>query len=172
MKPASIEPDPEPAITSMWNDISTKRKRAGEAQMTVNRSRVIFVPGEPWDNVTIHIPMVDRGRSEPRHLLGVVRDRDDNDLYTLAYRGGILRGKYSGNQFDLWTHRLLSDDDINTTNIISLRQAVQHKSNCGGRASLSATALETSCVPPIAANASREMFNVTLDVTLSCTNKA
>ena len=86
--------------------ISEKRKRVSEAQMSqaermVKRSRIIMVAGEPGDNVTVPVPLVDRGRSDPRNLLGLIRNRDENDMYTIAVRDGILKGKYSRNQFDL-----------------------------------------------------------------------
>ena len=52
--------------------------------------------------------MVDRGRGDPRNIIGVIVDRDENDLYRIAVKAGILRTKYSRNQFDLCPQRLLN----------------------------------------------------------------
>jgi len=95
---------------------------------------VVNVAGNPGDNVTIPIPMVDRGRGDSRNIMGVILDRDDNDLYRIAaVRGGILKGKYSRNQFDLCTQKLLDFDAVNCTDEIPLRSAVQYESKCGGQ---------------------------------------
>ena len=67
----------------------------------VKRSRLEHVPGNPGDNVTIPIPLVDRGRGDPRNTMGVIQDRDENDMYKIAVRAGILKGKYSRNLSDL-----------------------------------------------------------------------
>jgi len=57
----------------------------------------------PGYNVTIPIPLVDRGRGDPRNIMGVIVERDNNDLYVISVRAGILKEKYSRNQFDLCT---------------------------------------------------------------------
>ena len=67
----------------------------------VKRSRVEHVAGNPLDNVTIPIPLVDRGRGDPRNIMKVILDGDDNDMYRIVVRAGVLKGKYSRNQFDL-----------------------------------------------------------------------
>ena len=38
----------------------------------------------------VPIPVVDRGRGDPRNFLGVIIDRGDNNLYTTAVKTGIL----------------------------------------------------------------------------------
>ena len=55
---------------------------------------------EVGDNVAIPIPMVDKGRGDPRNILGVVLDRNEHDMYKIVVKAGILSPKYSGNQFD------------------------------------------------------------------------
>ena len=77
--------------------------------------------------------MLDRGRGDPRNLMGIFIDRDENDLYRIAVRGGVLKGKYSRNQFDLCVQKLLSEKDVNSTEEVALRTAVQFESNCGGQ---------------------------------------
>ena len=64
--------------------------------------------------------------------MGVIQDRDDN-MYRIAVHGGILKGKYSRNLFDLCAQKLLSEGDVNVECEIGLRNAVQVESKCGGQ---------------------------------------
>ena len=57
----------------------------------------------------------------------------DNELYTVAVKGGIFHRKYSRNQFDVCATTLYSPDDVCTDEDISMRQAIQLKSRCGGQ---------------------------------------
>ena len=99
-----------------------------QAERMVKRSRVINVPGKVGENVTIPVPLVDRGRGNSRNIMGVILDRDENDLYRISVKGGILNGKYSRNQFDLCNQTLLLPTDVCQDKEISLRNAVQHES--------------------------------------------
>ena len=113
-----------------------KRARDGlmkQAERMVKRSRVEHAAGNPGDNVTIPLPLVDRGRGDPRNIMGIILDRDDNDMYRIAVRSGILKGKYSRNQFDLCTQILLTNDDVSQDKEIALRSAVQVESKFGGQ---------------------------------------
>ena len=98
----------------------------------VKRSRIVFSSVQIGSNVTVSIPSVDRGRADPRNIIGVVSECSDNELYTIAVKGGILDRKYSRNQFDVCATILYSSDDVCTDKNISLRQAVQPESKCGG----------------------------------------
>ena len=118
--------------------IKTKRKRACEslvqqAERMVKRNRVVHAPGNPGDNVTVPIPMVDRGRGDPRNIMGLIIDRDDKDMYRIAVRAGVLKGKYSRNQFDLCVQKLLQETDVSKDEEVALRTAVQMESLCGGQ---------------------------------------
>ena len=64
--------------------------------------------------------MVDRGRGDPRNLMGVIIDRDDNDMYRIAVRAEVLHGKYSRNQFELCIHKLLQITDVSTDEEVAL----------------------------------------------------
>ena len=116
----------------------TQRKGACEAQLAqaermVKRSRRIMDHGKVGNNVTIPIPLVDRGRGDPRNIMGIILDIDENDNYTIAVKSGILCGKYTRNQFDLCTYELYSKDDVTTDRVVSLRSAVQQESKSGGQ---------------------------------------
>ena len=133
-----LSDEPISPIKAQIDAIHLKRKLATEAQISqaermVKRSRIIMVAGEVGDNVTVPVPLVDRGRSDPRNILGVIQNRDENDLYTIAVKGGILKGKFSRNQFDLCAFKLITETDLNLNELISLRQAVQYESKCGGQ---------------------------------------
>ena len=83
-----------------------------QAQRMVKRSRLENVPGKIGDNVTVPVPLVDRGRGDARNIMGIILDRDDNDLYRIAVKGSILNGKYGRNQFDLCHQTLLLPKDV------------------------------------------------------------
>ena len=59
------------------------------------------------------------------NILGVVADRDENDMYKIAVKAGILSTRYSRNQLDLCPQRLLRDTDVNTHCTTTLRQALK-----------------------------------------------
>lgn len=69
--------------------------------------------GKVGNNVTIPIPLVDRGRGDPRNIMGRIFNIDGNDnYYTIAVKSGILCGKYTRNQFYLCTYELYSKDNV------------------------------------------------------------
>ena len=108
--------------------------QTSQAERMVKRSRLDMQAGKQGDNVCVPVPLVDRGRGDPRNILGVIIDRqEDTDQYKIAVKAGILSGLYSRNQFDLCPERLLNTDDINTEKIVSLRSAVIFQSSSGGQ---------------------------------------
>src|SRR6218665_1518599 len=129
---------PAPSTPSHMDQLQSQKKPARDslvqqAERMVRRNRVQHSPGNPGDNVTVPIFMVDRGRGDPRNLMGVIIDRDDNDMYRIAVRTQVLNGKYSRNQFGLCIHKLLQITDVSTDEKVALRIAVQRQSLCGGQ---------------------------------------
>jgi len=61
-----------------------------QAERMVKRSRVEHAPGNPGNNVTVPVPLVDRGRGDPRNMMGVITDRDENDMHRMAVPAGVL----------------------------------------------------------------------------------
>ena len=55
-----------------------------QAERLVKRSRVENAASNSKDNVTIPIPLVDRGRGDPRNIMGVILDRGRNDMYRIT----------------------------------------------------------------------------------------
>ena len=64
----------------------------------VKRSRIDIAYGHPGDNVAVPIPLVDRGRGDPRNI--------QYNMYTICVKSGILKSKSARNQFDLCPQRL------------------------------------------------------------------
>ena len=89
-----------------------------------SQQRVELCTGQRGDSVFIPIPPVDRGRGDPRNILGVVLDRSVSDIYTIATKSGILKGCYSRNEFDLCPKKLLEMVHIDCEKHVSLREAV------------------------------------------------
>ena len=117
-------------------EITNKRKRARDSQLKqaermVKRSRIELKMAEVGDNVAVPIPIVDKGRGDPRNILGVVLDRDEHDMYKIAVKAGILSTRYSRNQFDLCPQQLLNVSDVNTEHKITLRQALKSTATGG-----------------------------------------
>ena len=54
------------------------------------RSRIVCSSVHIGNNVTVLIPSVDRGRADPRNIIGVVAECSDNELYTDAVKGGLF----------------------------------------------------------------------------------
>ncbi|KAI6657162.1 hypothetical protein LOD99_15948 [Oopsacas minuta] len=109
------------------DNIQLNHKRAAEGQIAqaermLKRSRLEQAAGNPGDNVIIPIPLVDRGRGDPRNIMCVILKRNENDMYRIAVRAGILKGSYSRNQFDLCPHPLYSVNDFTTDKEIALRK--------------------------------------------------
>ena len=46
----------------------------------VKQSWIDLKAGEARDTVAVPIPMVDKGRGDPRNILGVIVDRDEHDI--------------------------------------------------------------------------------------------
>ena len=136
--PVTEDAAPAVLLSNRIQNISNERNGASSSQMAqaermVKRSKVVLGAGQVGDNVAVPIPIVDRGRGDPRNLLGVIVDLDENNMYTINVKGGILKGKFSRNQFDLCPQRLLTDADVDRTRTVSLRQAVSKESSSGGQ---------------------------------------
>ena len=76
-------------------------------------------------NVALPVPTVDRDRGDSHNILGVIIDKNENDLYTIATRHGILSNKYTRADFTFCPQQLLKDSDINRDKLVSLREALK-----------------------------------------------
>jgi len=46
----------------------------------VTRSHIELQAGNIGDNVALPVPLVDRGKGDPRNILGIIIDKNENDL--------------------------------------------------------------------------------------------
>ena len=126
-----------PETTQPTSGIDKKRKLAiavlqKQDERVVKWSRLIMKDGTVGDKAAIPIPSVDRGRGDPRNILGVIF-AVENWQYTIGCRSGILNGRYSRHQFDLCPRRPLSESDINSDSSVSLRQTNKKESGHDGQ---------------------------------------
>ena len=136
--PNAAQDNVEMLLNQKMNAIKTERcntraSQVRQAERMVKRSRIVLVAGQVEDNVAVPIPLVDRGRGDPRNILGIILDRDENDQYTIGVKCGILAGKFSRNQFDVCPQRLMSVSDIDRCKHVSIREAVHAESQGGGQ---------------------------------------
>ncbi|XP_076040906.1 uncharacterized protein LOC143025317 [Oratosquilla oratoria] len=136
-QPPAVSENSAP-VDKWLEDKQNQRKRARESRLSqaermVKRSRIYLKAGEAGNNVPVPIPMVDRGRGDPRNIVGVIVDRYENDLYRIAMKAEIWTTKYSRNQFDLCPQRLLNETDVNTDCTNTLRQALRSTASEGPR---------------------------------------
>ena len=101
-----------------------------QVERMVRRNRIEHVAGNVGDTATVPVPLVDRDR---RNIMGVIVDRDNNDMYRIAVCAGLFKGKYSRNQFDVCVHKLLTGRDVSQDRQVPPRNAVQMQSKCGGQ---------------------------------------
>ena len=69
----------------------------------------------------VRVPHVDRGRCDPRNILGVTMEIDlTEDLYKIGTENNILNSLYTRNQFTAWTEGTANISDGPSINV-SLR---------------------------------------------------
>ena len=76
-------------------------QRCPDATGRENGQTMVFSSVQIGSNVTVPIPSIDRGRADPRNIIGVVTECSDNELYTIAVKGGLLDRKYFSNKFEM-----------------------------------------------------------------------
>ena len=142
-------------IVNERNGVSSSQ--LSQAERMVKRSRLELTSGQEGDNVAVPIPPVDRGRGDPRNIIAIITDRD----VRILCKSGILKGSLHAYSLICTSQRLLTDAEINRTESVTLRQAVNHESNCDGhRNMLGVTVLVLKDARPIDADVSKTKFNV------------
>ena len=98
--PLALSPATQTVVASRQSNITVQCKRAREALAFqadhMKRSCVTLKAGDEGYNMAVSVPMVDRGRGDPRKILGVIINFDDNDLYTIAVKQWLLQIKSPG----------------------------------------------------------------------------
>ena len=77
----SFPDDLQQTLAERATQIRKRRAKAysgqvAQAERVVKRTRVDLKAGVAGDNVAVSIPLVDRGRGEPRNILGVIVNRN------------------------------------------------------------------------------------------------
>ena len=100
----------------------------------IKRRKILLPFVKIRDTVTIPIPDSDRGRGNPRNMIGMVMDIEPTyDKYSIGTKAGILTVSLSRNQFNVCENVFLHEEDINKDRKISLRQAVKANFPHGGQ---------------------------------------
>ncbi|KAI1731369.1 hypothetical protein Ddc_00178 [Ditylenchus destructor] len=99
-----------------------------------------FAPIPVGQTVRVPIPMVDRAKTDPKVVLGVVMQADDG-FYRIGTRAGILNQKYARNQIDPSSSKHVSLETV-PNNEISLRTAVGADSLSGSQGHIHCACLQ------------------------------
>ena len=76
------------------------------------------------DNVALPVPAVDRGKCDPKNMLGVIIAKTADENFKIGVKAGTLKGTYSRNSFALCARKHISPDDIPNKSV-SLREATK-----------------------------------------------
>ncbi|KAI1722104.1 integrase core domain-containing protein [Ditylenchus destructor] len=93
-----------------------------QAQQMLEGSAKRFPPIPVGQTVRVPVPAVDRAKTDPRNLLGVVMAADDG-FYSIGTGVGILKDKYTRNQIDPCSSQHVTMESVPDKEI-SLRSAV------------------------------------------------
>ena len=99
----------------------------------LKRRRCELQPGEVGDSVTVAIPPVDRGWWDARNIIGVITEREKNYFCRVGVKQGLLRGRFSRNQFKVCQEKFVDLCDIDQSRMLSIRKAVSIGSLGGGQ---------------------------------------
>lgn len=88
----------------------------------------IHPPVSIGSNVRIPVPEVDRGRGDPRSIVGVVLETKPDGFYTIGTEQGKINGLYSRSQFSECSKNFISITDVPTDTSISLRSTATAQS--------------------------------------------
>lgn len=94
------------------NRISSKDNLIKQAQKMLKTSEKKFPSVELGTTVRIPVPEVDRGRGDARNILAVVLQKNDDELYQLGTKQGVIKTLYSRQQFAVCHQELLKKEDV------------------------------------------------------------
>lgn len=66
-----------------------------QAKRMKSSSDKLHQPAKVGDNVTVPIPNVDKGRGELRNIIGIVLQVNDDGLYKIVTKHGVLQSLYT-----------------------------------------------------------------------------
>ncbi|GFN84633.1 hypothetical protein PoB_001113900 [Plakobranchus ocellatus] len=72
---------------------ASKKSKGVAMNKPMHKPRKLKNGYEQGDNVAVPVPIVDRGRGDPRNILSIITDRrKDTDQYRKGVKAGILSG--------------------------------------------------------------------------------
>ena len=90
----------------------------------IKRSKLELDVAKYGDNIALTVPSVDRGRYDPRNLIGVVLAVNSDGSFKIGVKGGILKGTYLRTCFSLCSGKHLTPEDV-PNKTLSLREATK-----------------------------------------------
>ncbi|KAH9631734.1 hypothetical protein HF086_014735 [Spodoptera exigua] len=69
---------------------------------------------EVGQNVTLKVPEIDRAKTDPKSIIAVVIDVNDNEFYQLGTKMGILKQLYTKNRFAACSEDFIKIEEIVT----------------------------------------------------------
>ncbi|KAI1703442.1 hypothetical protein Ddc_16550 [Ditylenchus destructor] len=128
-----------------------------------------FAPIPVGQTVRVPIPMVDRAKTDPRVVLGVVMEAEDG-FYRVGTRAGILNQKYSRNQIDPSSSTHISLETVPNQEI-SLRTAVGADSLSGSQGHIHCACLQGCKTAKCKCKSLDRLCNSRCHNSSSCKNK-
>ena len=122
------ESSQQPTSTSTHLHTSTSMQPATQPSMQTGQQA-------QEEGVTHVLPVTSSATmtGDPRNIPGLISCHNpDKDLYKISV-GGVLKGHFSRNHFQLCPQKLLTEADARQDQALSLREAVTKQSRCGGQ---------------------------------------
>lgn len=130
LQPSSVErpctscgTDVTPLLTSLCaiclrqQSICKKRKQSKDSLLQQAKQMKLqsdknFPDPKVGDTVRVHIPQVDRGKTDARNVLACILEVTDDKFFKLGTRNGVLKQLYVRSQFQLCHETFLNLEDI------------------------------------------------------------
>jgi len=98
----------------------------------LKRSNAKFPVAKIGQSVRIRVPEVDRAKADSRNIIAVIISVENESLYKLGAKHGILNQLYSRNEFTICKEKFISINEVPETEI-TLRECARKDSNLGGQ---------------------------------------
>lgn len=112
--------------------ISAKENLESQAKMTLKVSNLKFSSGNVVDTVKLRVSGVDRARKDPRNIIAVISEVQNEEIYLSGTKQGKFSNWYARNQFTICEEKFISLEDIPDL-AISLRECVRKSSLSRGQ---------------------------------------
>lgn len=112
--------------------IGARQSLEKQAEKMIKASNAKFTAVEIGQCVRIKVPDVDRAKADGRNIIAVVISIENENLYKLGTKYGILSQLYSRNEFGVCKERFITIEEVPETDI-TLRECARKDSNLGGQ---------------------------------------